>query len=136
MSTWRASHKGTSGQGAPASEGGEARAAGRELRRLVSRDDWQAQVRHLLLSASQVFVGIKCISFEGTWHESRAAMTLQGALRGGSVVLINAEAWLANRIVHALTAEEGFLVPEFHPHPLYFQDTLLHHCDMCRAKTW
>eukprot|EP00966_Prymnesium_polylepis_P304314 7031142-Prymnesium_polylepis.1 len=56
-------------------------------------------------TAAQVFVGIKCISFHGAWHDSSAAMTLQGALLGTSVVLINAEAWLANRIVHALTAE-------------------------------
>ena len=45
------------------------------------------------------------------------------------------KAWLVKRLINALTKEEGFLVPEFHPHPLFFADTLLHHCDMCRAKT-
>ena len=54
---------------------------------------------------------------------------------GLSVLFINVEAWLVKRLVNALTKEEGFFVPEFHPHPLFFADTLLHHCDMCRAKT-
>ena len=87
-------------------------------------------------TASQVFVGIKCISFDGTWHDSKSAMTLQGALLASCVVLINAQAWLAKRVVHALTAEEGFLVPEFHQHRLFFHANMPnHYCDMCRAPS-
>ena len=86
-------------------------------------------------TASQCYVGIKCISFVGVWPQHPQAMTVQGVLMGLSVVFINAEAWLVKRLVNALTKEQGFDVPEFHPHPLYFADTLLHHCDMCRAKT-
>merc|ERR1719424_387171 len=38
-------------------------------------------------------------------------------------------------MVNTQTAEEGFLVPEFHPHRLTFAANLpLHNCDMCRNK--
>ena len=113
-------------------------------------------------TVSQCYVGIKCVSYVGAWPAHPAAMRAQGVLMGLSVVLINVEvrlragmrtrvsarlrlpltltlaptkAWLVKRLINALTKEEGFLVPEFHPHALFFADTLLHHCDMCRAKT-
>ena len=68
-------------------------------------------------------------------HAHPSATVGQGVLMGLSVFFINVEAWLVKRLINALTKEEGFFVPEFHPHPLFFSDTLLHHCDMCRAKT-
>ena len=68
-------------------------------------------------TVSQCYVGIKCVSFVGVWPEHPEAMSVQGALMGLSVLFINIEAWLIKRLVNALTKEEGFFVPEFHPHP-------------------
>ena len=68
-------------------------------------------------TAAQCYVGIKCVSFVGVWPAHPAAMSVQGALMGLSVLFINVEAWLVKRLVNALTKEEGFFVPEFHPHP-------------------
>ena len=68
-------------------------------------------------TAAQCYVGIKCVSFVGVWPAHPAAMSVQGALMGLSVLFINIEAWLVKRLVNALTKEEGFFVPEFHPHP-------------------
>ena len=39
-----------------------------------------------------------------------------------SVVFINLEAFIANRLVDTCCTEEGFLVPEFHQPPLLCQD--------------
>ena len=36
---------------------------------------------------------------------------------GLCVFFINVEAWLVKRLVNALTKEDGFYVPEFHPQP-------------------
>ena len=44
-----------------------------------------------------------------------------------------AEAFLANRLVTVLCTEEGFYVPEFHPHRLFFTVVDSHYCDMCRT---
>ena len=68
-------------------------------------------------TVSQCYVGIKCVSFVGVWPEHPEAMSVQGALMGLSVLFINIEAWLIKRLVNALTKEDGFFVPEFHPHP-------------------
>ena len=90
----------------------------------------------LASAAVQVFIGIKCIGYSGEWAESSELETLQGALMGTSVLFVNVEAWLVKRLINALTAEEGFLVPEFHAHRLYFRaDLPLHRCDMCRNKS-
>lgn len=84
----------------------------------------------------QVYLGIKAISYEGTWKHDHTAMAFQGTLMGVCVLLVNVESWLMKRFVHASTAEEGHLVKAFHPHPLFFQDKLTHHvCDLCRAKS-
>ncbi len=89
----------------------------------------------LLSTVSQVYVGVKCISFRGEWEKSSGLMSLQGALMGLSVLMINIEAWLTKRLVNTLTAEPGFFVPEFHPHPLFFHKDLPNHrCDLCRNK--
>ena len=90
----------------------------------------------LVSTTAQVYIGIKCIGFDGLWRERHDVMTLQGSLMGVSVLLVNIEAWLIKRMINTLTAEEGFLVPEFHPHRLFFQDQLSnHHCDLCRNRS-
>ena len=87
-------------------------------------------------TTAQVYIGVKCIGFDGLWRTHHNVMTLQGALMGLSVLLINIEAWLIKRLINTLTAEEGFLVPEFHPHRLFFQTGLSRHrCDMCRNNS-
>jgi len=87
-------------------------------------------------TAAQVYVGVKCISFRGEWERDAHVLTAQGVLFGVAVLLINVESWLLKRLVHALTAEVGFFVPEFHSHPLYFHPSVPNHkCDLCRNKT-
>ena len=84
---------------------------------------------------AKVYVGVKCISFVGIWQTSRATLTLQGALFGATVLLINLEAWLVKRMVNAVTGEVGHYVPEFHSHPLYFMpDMPRSKCDLCRTR--
>lgn len=69
-------------------------------------------------------------------HSDSRYPCVQGALMGASVLFVNIEAWLVKRLVNALTAEEGFLVPEFHKHRLYFRvDLPMHRCDMCRNQS-
>ena len=90
----------------------------------------------LVSTTAQVYIGIKCIGFDGLWRERHDVMTLQGSLMGVSVLLVNMEAWLIKRMINTLTAEEGFLVPEFHPHRLFFQDQLSNHrCDLFRNRS-
>ena len=85
---------------------------------------------------AQVFVGVKCISFVGAWPESHTLLTAQGALLGVTVALINAESFAVTRLINILTAEEGFLVPEFHEHRLFFTAGLPGHwCDLCRVPS-
>lgn len=89
-----------------------------------------------LSTASQIYVGIKCISFRGLWATNPQLMSLQGALFGVAVLLINVESWMIKRLVNAITAEVGHYVPEFHSHPLYFRpDMPRHKCDLCRSRT-
>ncbi|KOO30462.1 ATP-binding cassette superfamily [Chrysochromulina tobinii] len=59
----------------------------------------------------------------------------RGALFFMCVLLINAEAFVANRLVNVLCAEEGFLVPEFHQHRLFFTKVDGHVCDMCHNSS-
>ena len=69
-------------------------------------------------------------------HSDYRYPCVQGALMGASVLFVNIEAWLVKRLVNALTAEEGFMVPEFHKHRLYFRvDLPMHRCDMCRNQS-
>ena len=76
------------------------------------------------VSRIRAFVGHGLLDFGEIRHclgqsffssSSSAAITLR-VLFFASVVVINLEAFLANRLVNTLCAEEGFLVPEFHPH--------------------
>lgn len=91
---------------------------------------------YLASTACQVYLGIKCIGFDGAWKGHSALRTMQGALLFASVVLINVEAFALTRCVNAATREEGFLVPEFHPHTLYFRPRLFGNkkCDKCRNR--
>ena len=93
----------------------------------------------LVSSSTQIYLGIKVIKFTGHWDDggeaAHAVMTLQGTLFFICVLLINAEAFVANRLVNVLCAEEGFLVPEFHQHRLFFTKVDGHVCDMCHNSS-
>ena len=91
-------------------------------------------------TASQVYVGIKCISYEGrapaAWSQSHSLVSAQGCLLGLTVALINVEAFFVTNLIHLLTAEAGFFVPEFHEHRLFFHAGLPGHvCDLCRSTS-
>ena len=83
-------------------------------------------------SAAQIYLGIKVISFKGHWADgdelASRIKTMQGVLFFACVLLINAEAFLSNRLVTVLCAEEGFYVPEFHQHRLFFNIMNGHYC--------
>jgi ABC-type multidrug transport system fused ATPase/permease subunit len=77
----------------------------------------------------QVYVGVKCVSF------GFKDATLQGLLMASSIFLMNLAGSLMKKVAIEQTKEEGHLVPEFHPHRLYFDDNLVcHWCDLCRTK--
>ena len=63
-------------------------------------------------TAAQIYIGVKSIAFEGVWAVDERAKMLQASLFGLSVVLINLESWLATRLIHAMTADEGHFCPE------------------------
>jgi ABC-type multidrug transport system fused ATPase/permease subunit len=77
----------------------------------------------------QIYVGVKCVSF------GFKDATLQGLLMASSIFYMNLLGSLLKKVVFEMTKEEGHLVPEFHPHRLYFDDNLVcHWCDLCRTK--
>ena len=95
-------------------------------------------VLFLLSTSAQIFLGVKVISFHGHWEDpdvGERIKTMQGILFFASVLLINFEAFLANRLINTLCSEEGFYVPEFHQHRLFFHVVDGHVCDMCHNRT-
>ena len=90
----------------------------------------------LFTSAVQVFVGIKCIGFDSDWAERPSLRTVQAAIFLCTLALINLESFLAKRLVMVCTKEQGFMIPEFHPHRLFFVPSRPNaRCDLCRNKT-
>jgi hypothetical protein len=52
-----------------------------------------------------------------------------------TAVWINAELYLAKHLVDMLTKENGVLLPDLHPHALFYQPKMpLHNCDLCSEK--
>ena len=91
----------------------------------------------LFTSGVQVFVGIKCISFDCGWGTRPTLRLVQTTLFLSSLALINFESFLAKRLVQISTKEQGFLIPEFHPHRLYFVPSgagRFGRCDLCRNR--
>lgn len=92
----------------------------------------------VISSTAQIYLGVKVISFSGHWtdHNSFAVpiKTMQGILFFAVVVIINVESFLANRLVNTLCSEDGFYVPEFHQHRLFFHVVDGHVCDMCHNR--
>lgn len=95
-----------------------------------------------LSTAAQIYTGIKVIRFVGHWDDGDAPAatirTLQAVFFFSSVFVINCEAFIANRLVSTLTVEEGFYVPEFHQHRLFFEKRVGHVCDLCHngGENW
>ena len=85
----------------------------------------------ILSSGCQIFLGVKVISFIGHWEDGGHAAvhirTVQAVLFFSIVIAINAEAFIANRLVNTLTVEDGFYVPEFHQHRCV---------TWCHSSTW
>jgi hypothetical protein len=79
-------------------------------------------------SAAQFFVGLKALRFPGAERWQVVCFALM-------VLCINGESWFVERLVHVLTAEEGFLVPALHRHRLLLAKRAGAVCDMCEVKS-
>lgn len=89
----------------------------------------------MFTSGVQVFVGIKCIGFDCNWAQRPTLRLVQTTIFLSSLAMINFESFLAKRFVMLCTKEEGFLIPEFHPHRLYFVPMRPScRCDLCRSR--
>jgi len=81
-------------------------------------------------TTAQIYVGLKCISFDFQKDEKR-----DGALMGLSVLWINLIVWVLNEIVSTNSRElGGELLPLLHPHRLHLNLIVAGHwCDKCRT---
>ena len=74
----------------------------------------------------QVYVGLKCVSFNYT------NVNIQGSLMGLGVLWINVITFLLREIVNRTTREDGEWMPAIHPHRLHLHVTLASNwCDLC-----
>eukprot|EP00040_Diaphanoeca_grandis_P023777 m.129827 g.129827 ORF g.129827 m.129827 type:complete len:898 (-) comp29434_c0_seq1:80-2773(-) len=84
-------------------------------------------ITFLLMTAIQVYVGIKCVSYD--YQDD-----LMAALMCITVGWINIELYLIKSLVEKITNEDGYIEPKIHHHPLHYVPKLpLHNCDRCRA---
>ena len=110
-------------------------ALNKQTERAALRKNVLLGVMFLLTSSVQVFVGIKCIGFSADWHLRPSLRSAQTILFLSSLVFINLESFLAKRLVMVCTKEEGFHLPEFHPHRLFFVTSRpTARCDLCRNR--
>jgi uncharacterized membrane protein len=80
----------------------------------------------VLSTAVQVYIGLKCISFNYK-NEGR-----QGPLMGLGVLWTNILTWLLRELIIRMGSEDGLLIPALHPHKLHLSQTLdSHWCDLC-----
>eukprot|EP01041_Mallomonas_annulata_P009444 gene9444-19619_t len=101
-------------------------------------EDRQSRERHMSMwmfglfvvsTTAQVYLGLKCISFEFK-REDR-----EGPLMGLGVLWVNLMVWTLREMVTRHTKEEGELLPALHPHRLYLHLTVAgHHCDVCHKR--
>jgi hypothetical protein len=84
-------------------------------------------VLFVLSTTVQVYIGLKCISFDYT-NEAK-----QGTLMGLGVLWTNIITWLLRELIIRMgSAEEGLLIPALHPHRLHLHQALdAHWCDLC-----
>uniref|UniRef100_A0A0G4ICQ3 Uncharacterized protein n=1 Tax=Chromera velia CCMP2878 TaxID=1169474 RepID=A0A0G4ICQ3_9ALVE len=92
-------------------------------------------VLFVLVTATSVYTGIKCVTFGG--YESFG--TWSGRLQAGAfcllVLLINVEFGYTKSVVYDQTEDPGVFVPKLHMHRLLFSPNLtLHFCDVCRNR--
>jgi hypothetical protein len=74
----------------------------------------------------QVYLGLKCISFDFD-DEGR-----EGPLMGLGVLWVNMQVWVIREMITGETKETGELVSAIHPHKLHMHVTLAGHwCDLC-----
>lgn len=134
-----------------ANSAGEEHAEGSPSKKQLDykKSAWLAAL-FLVSTLIQVYVGLKCISFNYTRE------TEEGALMGLEVLWVNIIAWLLRELVQRATKDEGELCPNLHPHRhvfpfvavcmLYFESDLIicphdrlhlhtalaaHWCDLC-----
>jgi ABC-type multidrug transport system fused ATPase/permease subunit len=90
----------------------------------------------LAATGAQIYMGIKCIGFDPGWSERPNLQIVQIVLLIATLALTNLESWLCKRAVMVWTKEEGFFVPEFHSHRLFFNPNRpTAYCDMCRNRS-
>ena len=77
-------------------------------------------VMFVVATAAQVYMGVKCISFDCDWERRPTLRLVQTTLFLATLALVNFESFLAKRMVMVHTQQPGFFVPEFHPHRLFF----------------
>mmetsp|Transcript_25777 Transcript_25777/g.38159 ORF Transcript_25777/g.38159 Transcript_25777/m.38159 type:complete len:725 (+) Transcript_25777:119-2293(+) len=82
---------------------------------------------------TQVYVGLKCISFH--YPSERNRMNRVGALMGLAVLWANVLSWSLRELVSKGYREDGMLVPSLHPHRLHLHATMAGHwCDVCSTQ--
>lgn len=80
-------------------------------------------------TAFQMFVGIKTIQF--AFADALRQALMLGALIAGT----NLSTWLVVRAAREATADDGYFVPEFHPHPLFYRPEVpFRKCDLCNER--
>eukprot|EP00607_Mallomonas_marina_P002723 CAMPEP_0182439544 /NCGR_PEP_ID=MMETSP1167-20130531/86506_1 /TAXON_ID=2988 /ORGANISM="Mallomonas Sp, Strain CCMP3275" /LENGTH=1022 /DNA_ID=CAMNT_0024633277 /DNA_START=169 /DNA_END=3238 /DNA_ORIENTATION=+ len=83
----------------------------------------------LVSTAAQVYIGLKCITFEYK-NERR-----DGFLMGMSVLWVNLMVWCLREIITNSTKETGEHIPSLHVHRLYmYSDVTGHWCDACHQR--
>jgi hypothetical protein len=91
-----------------------------------SRKDMWLGVLFIASSASQVYIGLKCISFNYD-NQNR-----DGALMGLGVLWVNIISWILKEYVQKSIKDDGEYLPALHPHRLHLHMSLAsHYCDLC-----
>eukprot|EP00306_Pavlova_sp_CCMP459_P004553 CAMPEP_0185163200 /NCGR_PEP_ID=MMETSP1139-20130426/7652_1 /TAXON_ID=298111 /ORGANISM="Pavlova sp., Strain CCMP459" /LENGTH=956 /DNA_ID=CAMNT_0027728549 /DNA_START=43 /DNA_END=2914 /DNA_ORIENTATION=- len=114
---------------APAPQRGDLSSGFESKKRANARRQGLVAVIFLVSTAFQMYIGIKTIRFD--FQDAPHQAPLLGVL----VLLTNASTWLIVRAVREATKEDGYHVPEFHPHPLYYrEDVPFRKCDLCNER--
>lgn len=102
----------------------------------IVEDENTKQVQHdkniclavlfVLSTTIQVYIGLKCISF------NYIKISTEGSLMGLEVLWVNIITWLLRELIERGTKEEGELIVSLHPHRLHLHTSLAAHwCDLC-----
>ncbi len=84
---------------------------------------------YVVSTVTQVYVGIKTVSFHFDGHPTAGIASLLCA----TMVVINVELWSQKELVAQWTEDQGVLLPLVHAHRMYLKERFCM-CDMCRAR--